>query len=114
METILLVDDEPVFREILRELLREQGYTVLDAGNANEALEIGRQQSIALLIADVSLPGINGCELAARMVREQIGLKVLFISGHAGSAICAYYNIPTRDFHFLEKPFSAAELMQPG
>ncbi len=110
-ETILLLDDETSDRELMRTALQEQGYKVLEASYGYSAMQLFRthQQAIAMLVADIALPGENGCEVAKAMVGIEPDLNVLFVSGHAGAEICRFYGFPVSDSHFLRKPFTAAE-----
>jgi two-component system, cell cycle sensor histidine kinase and response regulator CckA len=109
-ETILLVEDEPLIRELSRDMLERQGYRVILASNAKEAEQIGGNAgSFDLLITDAVMPNITGAELARRLRTSHPGLKVLFISGYADDP-------PERDENtaegaaFLQKPFSADSL----
>jgi two-component system, cell cycle sensor histidine kinase and response regulator CckA len=105
-ETILVVDDESGIRELIRKILRREGYRVLEAGNAEEAVAAARGQAVDLVITDIMLPGINGPELARRMQQAAPQLKALFISGYTGQAI-----IPP-GAPFLAKPFTLAALLE--
>jgi DNA-binding response OmpR family regulator len=67
--------------------------------------------TLDLLVADVSLPGPNGCELAARILETQPDMQVLFISGYTGAEACRAYGIQSSDAHFLGKPFDPATLL---
>ena len=109
--TVLLVDDEAQVRDVLSDILRTSGYRVLQAGNYYEALRSAEGEHIDLLIADVSLPGPNGCELALRLVEAQPSVQVLFISGYTGAEACRAYGILNSDAHFLGKPFDPATLV---
>jgi hypothetical protein len=109
-ETILLVEHEPLIRELSRDMLERQGYRVILAANANEAEQIGGSAgSFDLLITNTAGPNITGVELAGRLRTAHPGLKVLFISGDADSP-------PERDeivlegAAFLRKPFSSDSL----
>jgi PAS domain S-box-containing protein len=108
-ETILLVEDEPLVRELSRDMLERQGYRVVLASNAREAEQISVSAgSFDLLITDAVMPGMSGPELARRLRTSHPGLKVLLISGYAD-------NPPMRDEAgdgavFLQKPFSADSL----
>ena len=109
-ETILLVEDEPLIRELSRDMLERQGYRVILASNAKEAEQIGYSAgSFDLLITDTVMPNITGTELARRLRAAHPGLKVLYISGYADDP-------PERDVGgaegaaFLQKPFSADSL----
>jgi len=109
-ETILLVEDEPLIRELSRDMLERQGYRVLLASNAKEAEQLSVSAgSFDLLITDAVMPNITGAELARRLRAAHPGLKVLFISGYTEDS-------PGRDdvggdgAAFLQKPFSADSL----
>jgi PAS domain S-box-containing protein len=85
---VLVVDDEPVVRMLVAEVLRELGCTVLEAADGPEGLRLLRSQRVDLLITDVGLPnGMNGRQLAdaARVLRRD--LRVLFITGYAENAV---------------------------
>jgi CheY-like chemotaxis protein len=85
MATILLVDDEPDIRSLVRDVLGPQGYRILEAGDADEALRVahGHGEPIDLLLTDVVMPGMHGHELAARLLAQRPELKVLYMSGFA-------------------------------
>src|SRR5262250_1965805 len=106
-QTILIVDDEMEDRQLMKATLEATGYKVLDASNSHSAENIFAQhsQDIDLLIADVSLPDYNGCELAKSLLEVNPDLKVLLVSGHAGAEICRFYGLTSVELHFLEKPF---------
>ena len=111
-QTILVVDDEQTDREQMRRTLQDEGYTVIEADTYQEALRVFElnRQSFELLIADVSLPGGNGCELAIALRQQKPDLRVLFVSGYCGAEICRYYSLDVSDEHFLRKPFTDADL----
>jgi len=98
----------------MRRVLEDAGYNVLLGADHDEALVIHRQYpgKIDVLITDISLPGRNGYVLARALLDTDPGLNVIFISGLAGAEICRYYGMATTDAHFLEKPFSAADLLR--
>ncbi|HKB27102.1 MAG TPA: response regulator [Methylomirabilota bacterium] len=90
-ETVLLVDDDPQVLELARELLELEGYRVLKANSGEKALEIadGHPEPIALLLADVVMPGLSGPDVAARLRPLRPSTKVLYMSGFASSAVAA-------------------------
>ncbi|MGD0017221.1 MAG: PAS domain-containing protein [Verrucomicrobiia bacterium] len=106
-ETILLVEDEAVVREMVGMVLRELGYTVHEAANGEEALLVIEQtgkQNIDLLITDLVMPRMGGKELAARMQASHPKTKILFISGYTGELVISQGELdPGTDF--LQKPF---------
>jgi two-component system cell cycle sensor histidine kinase/response regulator CckA len=113
-ETILVVDDESIVRRTLRNALLREGYAVLEAEDGVQALTVYRQhgQPIDLLLTDVAMPQMDGCELAEHLATEQKNLRVLFISGHTGAEILRFYGIQPSDIRFLEKPFTRERLLQ--
>src|ERR1700722_11211508 len=88
-ETILLVEDEANLRHLARQYLETQGYTILEAEDGAAALQIvdGHQGAIDLLLTDVIMPGMNGRELAARIVNLLPGMRVLYMSGYSENAV---------------------------
>ena len=111
-ETILLVEDEPAFRTLVRSLLTRLGYRVLEAPTGVLALKIWREHrhEIRLLFTDLIMPdGMNGRELAARLLQEAPQLKVIYTSGY--SAEVAGPDFPLHEGgNYLAKPFQAAAL----
>jgi two-component system, cell cycle sensor histidine kinase and response regulator CckA len=109
---ILLVEDEPDICHLVKNLLEQQGYVVLTAGNAQSALALAEKhlRLIRLLLTDVMLPGMNGVELSTRMKDINPGLKTLFMSGYAPEIIDRYGAL--NDDNFLPKPFSIKALQE--
>ncbi|HYC34053.1 MAG TPA: ATP-binding protein, partial [Gemmatimonadales bacterium] len=109
--TVLVVEDEEAVRVLAKRVLVVRGYQVLDAGSAQEALELtdGGRRRIDLLITDVVMPGMGGPALAERLVAAQPGLPVLYISGYAEEAIRRQGSLPAGGA-LLEKPFTADQL----
>jgi CheY-like chemotaxis protein len=107
-ETVLLVEDEPLVRELARKILHDLGYTVLAAANGAEAgriLQDATGTPIDLLITDVVMPQIGGKALAEHVWRRYPRVKVLFISGYATDSIIRDGRL-TPGMHFLAKPFT--------
>jgi CheY-like chemotaxis protein len=111
-ETILLVDDTPVIRRLAQEVLSRAGYRVLDAGGAEEALQVasGHAEPIDLLLTDVTMPGRNGVELAQRLHAIRGNVPVLFMSGYADNA-AVRNGLLAHESAFLQKPFTPAALL---
>ena len=111
-ETVLLVEDEASVRNLAYRILCQQGYTVLEAADGDEALSIAQERigkKIDLLLTDVVMPKINGKELADRIQAFRPELKILFTSGYTGDAI-VHHGVLTPGTHFLQKPFSFKSL----
>ena len=109
-ETILVAEDEPAVRGLVRETLRQLGYTVLEATDGYEALKLIEEHKaeIHLLLTDVIMPLMNGHELALRMEAVRPGTKVLFMSGYTDDVLAFHGIAPEIDF--IQKPFSRADL----
>jgi PAS domain S-box-containing protein len=113
-ETILLVEDEDMVRQLAERVLREYGYAVLASSCGKEALEVAGRHSkpIQLMITDVIMPGgINGKQLADRMRTIRPEMKVLYISGYADGSLFSSAGEEVK-IHLLEKPFSPQNLAQ--
>ncbi len=110
-ETVLLVEDEPNVRALVESVLARQGYTILEAASADDALRLADsfEGTIDLLLTDVVLPRVSGTELAARMSEKRPGTKVLFMSGYTGQAIPHSEALPP-GAAFLEKPVGVDNL----
>ena len=111
--TVLVVDDEASDATLMRESLTSAGFAVIEADDYPSALRVfdARRHDIDLLLADVSLPGRTGIDLARALLRSKPELKVLFISGHVGAEVIRFHGLPASDRHFLQKPFTTAELV---
>src|SRR5204863_7960860 len=110
-ETVLIVDDESMVREIATRILREQGYRVLEARNGAEALHIQSEWKgkIDLLLTDAVMPLMGGKELADRLQKIRPEIRVLFMSGYTEDVI-HQEKILEPNVTLLSKPFSTAEL----
>jgi CheY-like chemotaxis protein len=107
-----VVEDEPVVRGVILEMLAEQGYRMLEAVDGPSGLDMLRgRQRIDLLITDVGLPGINGRQLADQAREIRPGLKVLFITGYAGSAATSQGFLQP-GMEMITKPFDLDHLAQ--
>ncbi len=110
-ETVLVAEDEPGVRSLVRDSLRSRGYAVLEAGNGTEALALAERHSgpIHLLLTDVIMPQMNGRELSERLKARRPGLKVLFMSGYTDDAVLRH-GVVTEDLPFIQKPFTPSAL----
>jgi PAS domain S-box-containing protein len=110
-ETILLVEDEAVVRQLVAEILETSGYSVLPAGDGPSALEILRRHNgtVDLLVTDVVMPGMSGPEVATAVTAMRPGTQVLYISGYTDQAI-GHHGVLEPGIAFLQKPFSADDL----
>jgi two-component system, cell cycle sensor histidine kinase and response regulator CckA len=111
-QTILLAEDDDAVRRLARDVLANQGYTVIDARSGDEALAAAGRfaGSIHLLITDVVMPGLSGRDLALRLTRERPDVRVLYISGYTE-------NVMKRagfadNLALLSKPFLPGDLLR--
>jgi two-component system cell cycle sensor histidine kinase/response regulator CckA len=110
--TILLVEDEEGLRALNARGLASRGYTVLQAGNGVEAIELleKRGSSVDLVVSDVVMPEMDGPTLLKELRRRDPELKIIFVSGYAEDAF--EKNLPERgQFAFLPKPFTLKQLV---
>jgi two-component system cell cycle sensor histidine kinase/response regulator CckA len=108
-ETILLVEDEYGVRKLVRKMLLQQGYRVLEAANGQDALQIRRMHAgpIHLLLTDVVMPGMSGRELAARFAVHSPDTHVLYMTGYTDDAILQHGLPEAESPAMLRKPFLA-------
>ncbi len=111
-ERLLVVEDEKIVREIAVKTLKRQGYHVLSADGASNAMVVFENNpDIDLLLSDVVMPGLNGRELAEILTAEKPDLKVLLTSGYS-EEIIAHHGVLDAGLNFLPKPYSPQELVQ--
>ncbi len=109
-EVVLVVEDEDRVRHISVDALRELGYTVVQASDGNQALEmLAIQPRVDLLFTDVVMPGMNGRELADEVVKQRPQVKVLFTTGYTRNAI-VHNGMLDPGVAFLPKPFTIEQL----
>ncbi len=112
-ETILLVEDNPALRAMIRRRLTASGYTLLLAADGEAALALAEAhpEPIDLLLTDVVMPKLGGAELAQRLGALRPGLRVLFMSGYTDGAI-VQHGVLEEGVVLLEKPFSGERLLR--
>jgi two-component system, cell cycle sensor histidine kinase and response regulator CckA len=112
-ETILLVEDNEMVKEMCLESLNFLNYKVLGTSTPAKAIMLASKSpvNITLLITDIIMPQINGAELAKLLKEKYPDLKVLFMSGHTPD-ILDHYNINLNSDNFLQKPFTQRNLAQ--
>jgi CheY-like chemotaxis protein len=110
-QTVLVVEDEATIRSNVRECLQQLGYQVLEAGNAEAALQIcdGSLGKIDLVLTDLVMPGMGGYELAGELAQRHPEVRMLFMSGYTEDS-AARRDILLHGSAFLQKPFSVADL----
>jgi two-component system, cell cycle sensor histidine kinase and response regulator CckA len=111
--TVLLVEEEQAVRNLVGKYLADQGYAILEARNAEEALQRCKEQKsspVNLMICDLVLDEMNGIELARQLRTHHPRLKTIYLSAHSESSVI-YRGIPLTDIQFLPKPFKLKELI---
>jgi DNA-binding response OmpR family regulator len=102
---VLVVEDEAAVRLFCCTVLRRFGYQVLEAANSADALDTLQQETVGLVLTDITMPGMNGKEMVKRIDREQQpGLRVLYMSGYTQNLEAG--------MDFIEKPFTSADLLK--
>ncbi|MEZ5100460.1 MAG: PAS domain S-box protein [Thermoleophilia bacterium] len=111
-ETILVAEDEPAVRTLVRRVLERSGYTVLETGDPREALTaaLRHEGRIDLLVTDVIMPGLSGRELARELTAARPGLRVLFVSGYTDDDVLRV-GVTRNEAAFLQKPFTSEQLL---
>ena len=104
MPTVLVVEDEPVIRELMAILLEDEGYTVRLASDGLEALETVEQHPVDLVLSDVKMPRLDGASLAHRLRAQPNPLPVILMS-----AVYAEVDLP--GVRFLRKPVNCEHLL---
>ena len=110
-ETVLVVEDEEIVRDLVRDVLEEQGYHILCAVDGLEALKLAANfdGTIHLLVTDVIMPNMNGHELAAKLSTVRPDMKILYVSGYSDNDIGDHGVLDPR-FELLQKPFTPQTL----
>jgi CheY-like chemotaxis protein len=105
------VEDAQPLRELARELLETNGYTVLESANGTDAIQVAEKygKPIHLLLTDVVMPGMDGSKLAERMGDSYPGIKVLYMSGYTDDAI-VHHGVLDSGITLLQKPFTRESL----
>src|SRR5207344_1001495 len=110
-ETILLAEDEPAVRKLVRDALEQLGYTVLTAADGYEAMRILEVHpgAVHLLLTDVIMPLMSGPELVKRVRSVKPATKVVYMSGYTDDTL-AFHGFSQQNNGFIQKPFNAAVL----
>ena len=108
---VLIVDDEPSIRHMLKQVLEDEGYEAEAAGTALEALERLQDAPVNVAIVDLLLPGVNGLELAEAIRMLDPGTPVILITAYGSSAFEDIASHPAIS-HYIHKPFHLDRLLQ--
>ena len=112
---ILLVEDEPMIRNLVKAVLGKAGYSIIPAVDGQEALALSRAYSgqIDLVLSDVEMPRVNGIQLAEQIRRERPGVEVLLMSGFSHAALPAGTRLLAKPFDFRQLAARIRELLTP-
>jgi CheY-like chemotaxis protein len=112
-ETILLVEDEPLVRELSAKALRRHGYTVYEADTGVQALQVLETHSavIQLIVTDAVMPLMGGKDLIERVYATLPNIRFILASGYSDSGI-TFQNVPPTAVSFIQKPFSSSLLLK--
>jgi CheY-like chemotaxis protein len=112
-ETIFLVEDNEEVLKLTKQILGRQGYKVVAGAQGREALQIceGHKGPIHLMVTDVVMPGMDGRELANRLMSVHPEMKVLYMSGYTDNAI-AHHGVLEKGMHYIQKPFTVDGLLR--
>jgi DNA-binding NtrC family response regulator len=109
-ETILVVDDTKMVRELVVGILQDAKFHVLQAGNGEDAMKVAAEHAgkIDLLLSDVQMPGMTGPDLGEALKKSRPDMRAMFMSGFSGGSLL----VLNYGWAFIEKPFVPAKLMQ--
>jgi CheY-like chemotaxis protein len=109
--TVLLVEDEEIVRHMATKILKKIGYRVINVETPLAAIALceNRAKKIDLILTDVVMPEMNGCEMIARINALRPGIKVLFMTGYSADLV-AQRGICEENMNLIQKPFDMASL----
>jgi two-component system, cell cycle sensor histidine kinase and response regulator CckA len=110
--TILLAEDEPIMRKVMRKMLEDHGYRVIEASDGRAALEQMEKNHVQvdITLTDVVMKGMSGPELALRLIDKHPSMKVVYMSGYTGELVANQG--PDLGIRLLEKPFTRGSLLK--
>jgi CheY-like chemotaxis protein len=112
IETVLVVEDEPALRALTARMLERHGYTVLLAGDGDDAARICAEhpEPIQVVLMDVMLPGMSGPAIAEWITRQRPEARIVYVSGYTDAAI-THHGVLNPGTTFLQKPFTSEALL---
>ena len=108
--TILVIDDEKMIQDLIKETLEDMGYKVVTTGTSREGLELAEQRDIDLVFLDLKMPGMDGAETFRRIKAVKPRLPVTIITGYPDSDIMARA-LAEGPFGVMNKPFSESDII---
>jgi DNA-binding NtrC family response regulator len=110
--TLLVVDDDPGIVKALQRLVRHDGYRVLTASDAEEALRVVSSEPVDIVLSDIDMPGMSGLELMVRLRRNHPGVVRLLLTGRATLAMAVEAINEGEVYRFMTKPWEVADLRE--
>jgi CheY-like chemotaxis protein len=114
MATILVIDDDPMAREIITEMLSQSGHQAVNASDGGEGLQLSRNGAFDIVITDIIMPEVEGVETIIQLRKDNPDVKIIAISG--GGRISAYWHLSVAEQFgaekTLEKPFAKYDLLK--
>ncbi|MEP6643554.1 MAG: response regulator [Acidobacteriaceae bacterium] len=111
-KTIMVVDDEPVIRETVLEILREEGFDAVGMSDGAAALDWAQKVRPDVILSDVVMPGLNGIEMAIKIRELLPGTRIILFSGHgASTAILEQARLKGHEFEIFAKPIDPEVLL---
>lgn len=110
--SVLIVDDTPIMRTMLKQLLNNSGFTVVgDASNGHQALEMVRQHKPSVVCLDIEMPGMNGLEVLKEIKANHEGVAVVMVTGDSKAA-SVQQAINSGASGYILKPFNGTKVME--
>jgi len=109
--SILVVDDEPIERQTLTDILRLEGFHVASVSNGEAAVDFVRQKSVDLIVLDLRMPGMNGLDVVKVVGRMDPDIEIILLTAH-GSMESAIDALRNRVQDYLLKPASPAQILE--
>ncbi|MEA1979565.1 MAG: response regulator [candidate division Zixibacteria bacterium] len=109
--SILIVDDEDVIKTLLKRIIENDGYKVVNASNGNEALDIIEKQNISVVVSDIKMPGMSGVELLKAIKSKYVQMQVLLMTGNSLEFSKEKAMASGAD-GFIAKPFNSIEILE--
>ena len=110
MSKILIIDDEPIIRSTLREILEYEKYEIDEAENAKKALELTDKQEYKVILCDIKMPEMNGIDFLEALQKKEYNIPVIMITGH-GDVDTAVEALKKGAFDFIQKPLDLNRLL---
>jgi len=110
-ETVLVVEDENMVRKLACEILKMNGYNVIEASHGGIAILKSENKNIDLILTDIIMPEMNGPELVDRILKSHPKIKVLYMSGYTDDSVVKF-GVLSDDVQYINKPFNSTTLLQ--